>query len=245
MDNPQVIYEDNHILVVEKPPNLLTQGDRTGDADLLTLTKGYVKEKYGKPGDVYLGLVHRMDRPVGGLLCLARTSKAAARLSAQVATHAMGRIYLALVKGQVAEEGRFTDWLLKDEARNTVSVVSQGTPGAKEAILSYRRLAHHGEDALVAVTLETGRSHQIRVQFAHAGHPLIGDIRYGKQGKGKPVNAGLCLWGAVLRLEHPTKKEEIVFVSMPRGTGWAPYEDDIQRYLSQYTPQGDRNEQPE
>ena len=238
MMNPRVVYEDNHLLVVIKPPNLLSQGDQTGDADLLTLMKAYIKEKYQKPGDVYLGLVHRMDRPVGGLLCLARTGKAASRLSAQAASHAMGRTYLAVVEGHTPEEGTLRDFLLKDSDANRVTVVPEGTAGSKSAVLHYTRLQADDTASLVAITLETGRAHQIRVQMTHAGYPLAGDARYGD---GKPGRQ-IALWGAVLTLEHPTKKERMTFASTPEGSEWGAFENSISRFFDGYDTQGEGHE---
>ena len=219
----EVVYEDNHLLVVVKPPNLLTQADHTGDADLLTRMKSYIKEKYQKPGDVYLGLVHRMDRPVGGLICLARTSKAAARLSAQVSTHAMGREYLAVVESSLPESGTLTDWLLKDMQANKVAVVPEGTPGAQKAVLQYTCLARREGFSLCHIRLQTGRSHQIRVQFCNAGNPLWGDNRYGQGRPGQQI----ALWGAKLTLVHPTLGQEMVFYSLPKGEPWTHYQREI------------------
>ena len=154
-----VLYEDNHLLIVEKPPNLLTQGDATGDVCLLDAMKQYVKGKYAKPGDVYLGCVHRLDRPVGGLVAIARTSKAAARLSEQLRAHDMQRDYLAVVHGaNLAESGTLSDWLQKDDATGNVRSVQQGAQGAQQATLHWRCLAGNPADntALVLVTLDTG-----------------------------------------------------------------------------------------
>lgn len=196
-----IYYEDNHLLILEKPPNLPAQADNSGDADVLTLGKQYIAETYHKPGAVYLGLVHRLDRPVGGLMVLARTSKAAARLSAQVREKLLRRLYLAMVQGETPEEGTLHDFLQKDAKQNTSSVVPPDTLGAKEASLSFRRVAVRDGLSLVLVKLHTGRSHQIRVQFAHAGFPLWGDARYGGGRPGQQI----ALWGAGLALVHPTK----------------------------------------
>ena len=206
-----VLYEDNHLLIVQKPQNMPAQADSSGDPDLLTVLKAYVKEKYNKPGDVYLGLVHRLDRPAGGVMAFARTSKAAARLSAQLKTRQMSRTYLAVVAGAIKEDGAFCDWLLKDERSNMSRVVPEGTPGAKFARLSYRVLGVCGGNTLVEVHLETGRSHQIRVQFANAGHPLSCDQKYNRGAE----RGDLALWAWKLSLEHPTKKEPMTFVCLP------------------------------
>ena len=226
-----VVYEDNHLLIVEKPPNLLTQGDATGDECLLDKMKRYVKAKYDKPGDVYLGCVHRLDRPVGGLVAIARTSKAAARLSEQLRAHDMRRDYLAVVSGAaLADEGTLTDWLLKDDATGSVTCVPGGTPDAQKAVLHWQRLAADGQNdtALVHIALETGRKHQIRVQLAHSGHPIVQDMRYGSGEPGEPI----ALWGAVLTLVHPTKRERMVFISRPQSKAFAKYYAQIDEFFA-------------
>ena len=227
---PEIIYEDNHLLVAVKPPNQLTQGDETGDLALLDELKSYIKIKYQKPGEVYLGLVHRLDRPVGGLVAFARTSKAASRLSEQLRSHAMHRDYLAVVENSdaLADEGKLHHWLMKDEASGNVRTAKPGTQGAQEAKLSYRVLARKDATALVHVVLETGRKHQIRVQFAASGHPLVYDMRYGHGEKGKSI----ALWGAMLTLTHPTLKESMTFTSIPRTSAYEPYADVIGTFLN-------------
>ncbi len=226
---PEIIYEDNHLLVAVKPPNQLTQGDATGDEALLDELKGYIKVKYQKPGEVYLGLVHRLDRPVGGLVAFARTSKAASRLSEQLRTHAMHRDYLAVMENgdSLAEEGSLHHWLLKDETSGNVRAVKAGTAGSQEAKLRYTVLARKDGTALVHVVLETGRKHQIRVQFASSGHPLKYDMRYGQGERGQSI----ALWGAMLTLAHPTQKQPMTFVSQPRGEAYRPYAETIDRFL--------------
>lgn len=227
---PEIIYEDNHLLVAVKPPNQLTQGDATGDEALLDELKSYIKVKYQKPGEVYLGLVHRLDRPVGGLVAFARTSKAASRLSDQVRTHAMHRDYLAVVENgdSLADEGVLHNWLAKDETSGNVRAVKNGTPGSQEARLSYRVLSRMNGTALVHVVLETGRKHQIRVQFLTAGHPLVYDMRYGHGERGQNI----ALWGAMLTLTHPTQKQLMTFTSRPRGSAFEPYADIIDSFLN-------------
>lgn len=207
----RVVYEDNHLLVALKPPNMPTQADDSGDADLLSTMKDYVKQAYQKPGAVYLGLVHRLDRPVGGLVVLARTSKAAARLSEQVRKKALSRGYLAVAQGRAQARAELCDWLLKDGARNTVRVVAGGTAGAKDARLRYYACGERDGLSLVRVRLYTGRSHQIRVQMQHAGLPLWGDARYGGGQPGEQI----ALWGAFLHLTHPTKGERLCFYAPP------------------------------
>lgn len=206
-----VVYEDNHLLVVVKPPNMPTQADASGDPDLHSTMKQYIAEKYQKPGAVYLGLVHRLDRPVGGLVVLARTSKAADRLSEQVRKKTLARQYVAAVRGSAPEQAELNDYLLKDERTNTVRAVSSDTPGAKDAKLIYQKAGEANGLSLIRVKLFTGRSHQIRVQTSHSGYPIWGDARYGN---GKPGEQ-IALWGAHLGLVHPTKKEEMHFAAMP------------------------------
>lgn len=229
---PEIVYEDNHLIVAVKPPNLLTQGDATGDDCLLDQLRLYIKERYHKPGDVYLGLVHRLDRPVGGLVAFARTSKAASRLSDQVRTHAMAREYLAVVESgaSMPDTGDLCDWLMQNEASGLVHPVAFGTPGAKEARLSFQVLGRDAarDTALVHVRLQTGRKHQIRVQLAHSGHPLLCDMRYGRGVRGQSV----ALWGAVLKLTHPTRREEMTFVSVPRGDSFLPYAATIDGFIN-------------
>ena len=208
----RVLYEDNHLLVVEKPANVPVQADASGDEDLLTACKGYIKEKYAKPGEVYLGLVHRLDRPVGGVMVFARTSKAAARLTEQFSAHRAKKRYAAIVEGSAPGEGRLADFLWKDERTNTTSVVPEGTPGAKLAKLSFRTLAREGGLSLLDVDLQTGRPHQIRVQLSHAGFPIHGDQRYNPAAQ---VGEQIRLWAYALTIVHPTLKEEMTFYALP------------------------------
>ena len=206
-----IVYEDNHLLVVVKPPNMPTQADASGDPDLHSTMKQYIAEKYQKPGAVYLGLVHRLDRPVGGLVVLARTSKAADRLSEQVRKKTLARQYVAAVRGSSPEEAELDHWLLKDEKTNTVHAVREGTPGAKDAKLQFACCGMADGLSLVRVKLFTGRSHQIRVQLSHGGMPIWGDARYGGGRPGQQI----ALWGAHLGLVHPTRKEEMHFDAPP------------------------------
>ena len=211
-----VIYEDNHVIVVEKPCNVPSQADSTGDEDMLSLVKQYIKEKYQKPGEVYLGLVHRLDRPVGGIMVFARTSKAASRLSEAIRTNQFSKTYLAVVNGSFDEKkGRLENYLWKDEALNKSMVVSKEKRGAKLASLSYEVLEEKESFSLVKIHLETGRHHQIRVQFAHIGHPLYGDQKYGKDN----VNQQIALWACQLEFKHPTKDEIMNFKCMPKKIG--------------------------
>ncbi|HHV30749.1 RluA family pseudouridine synthase [Acetivibrio mesophilus] len=212
-----VIFEDNHLLVVKKPVNIPTQKDESNDSDMLTLLKEDIKCRYNKPGNVYLGLVHRLDRPVGGVMVFAKTSKAASRLSDQVRTRQFKKVYLAVVHGILNKsEGRLEDYLLKDTRNNVVSVVKEGTPGSKLAILDYKVLGMHNDFSLIKVNLHTGRSHQIRVQLANAGHPLYGDQKYG-QSVNKPGQQ-IALWSNEIALVHPVLKEEMVFTCETPGS---------------------------
>ncbi len=235
-DGVEIVYEDNHLLIVVKPPNLLTQSDATGDSCLHERMKAYLKEKYHKPGNVYLGLVHRLDRPVGGLVAFARTDKAAARLSEQLRAHRMARGYLAVAAGaDIADTGAPRDWLLKDALTGSVRAVAANTPGAKEARLRWTALARdaRADDALLAIQLETGRKHQIRAQLAHAGHPLVQDLRYGRGTPGEPI----ALWGATLTLSHPITRETLRFTSRPEGKAFARYAPEIDEYIREFEGQ--------
>ena len=215
MNNLHVLYEDNHLLVVEKPENIPVQADASGDADLLSIAKAYVKEAYHKPGEVYLGLVHRLDRPVGGVMVFARTSKAAARLTAQFKDRRAEKRYVAIVDGDPQPNAECVDWLYKDESTNTTHVVAEGTPDAKKAILRYRTLAKANGTALLDVSLLTGRPHQIRVQLSSRGLPIKGDMRYHPQAK---PGTQIRLWAYKLSLLHPTTGETLTFFSTPPWT---------------------------
>lgn len=220
--SPVILFEDNHVVVAVKPPNLLTQADGTGDDDLLSQVKEYVRVKYQKPGEAFIGLVHRMDRPVGGLLCFARTSKAAARLSEQVRTHTLDREYICIAEGDAPDKDTLTHFLIKDEATNMVKVLpdylkSQG----KQAILHYRTVARADGLSLVAIRLETGRAHQIRVQMQTVGLPLWGDNRYGN---GKPGQQ-IALWGMRLSFAHPITGQQLIFIApAPRTGPWQKFD---------------------
>lgn len=217
-----VVYEDNHIIVVEKPCNIPSQADKTGDDDMLTLIKAYIKEKYNKPGEVFLGLVHRLDRPVGGIMVFARTSKAASRLSESIRKNEFTKRYLAVVNGKFEnKKGTLEDYLFKDEALNKSRVVSKDKKGAKLARLNYEVLEEGGDNtSLVKIDLETGRHHQIRVQFSNAGHALIGDQKYGKSMPGVQI----ALWAYELEFKHPTKDEIMKFNVYPKKVGpWKEY----------------------
>ena len=221
----KVIYEDNHIIVVEKPVNIPSQGDKTGDVDMLTIIKEYLKEKYNKPGNVYLGLIHRLDRPVGGVMVFAKTSKAAARLSEQVRDKVFKKQYLVIANGKFDKEtGVLSDYLLKNERKNMSRVVPEGTKNSKYAELDYEILKYDAELNLsvLKINLHTGRHHQIRVQLSSRNHSIYGDQKYGGRGHGKQI----CLWAYELTINHPITKEEMTFKSIPKmEKSWKILED--------------------
>ena len=218
MNNLKILYEDNHIIVVEKIPNIPSQADKTGDIDMLTLIKDYIKEKYNKPGNVYLGLVHRLDRPVGGVMVFAKTSKAASRLSEEVRNKTFEKKYLAVVDGKIEKEkGSLEDYLYKDERNNMSKVVTPTKKNAKLAKLDYEVIVYDEVKklTLVKVNLHTGRHHQIRVQLSNFGHSIFGDQKYGTRGQGKQI----ALWAYELKIIHPTTKEEMIFKDLPESIG--------------------------
>lgn len=218
MQKLKVIYEDNHIIVVEKKPNIPSQSDKTGDIDMLTIVKEYIKEKYNKPGNVYLGLVHRLDRPVGGIMIFAKTSKAASRLSNQVREKIFKKEYLAVVDGRFEQKkGSLKDYLYKDERNNISKVVKKEKKNAKLASLDYEVLKYNNVKnlSLVKINLHTGRHHQIRVQLANFNHSIFGDQKYGTRGKGKQI----ALWAYKLTIIHPITKEEMEFTDFPESVG--------------------------
>lgn len=224
-----ILYEDNHLLVVEKPVNIPSQADASGDPDLLTLLKNDVKIRYNKPGNVYLGLVHRLDRPVGGVMVLARTSKAASRLSEQVRNHTFNKKYLAIIHGSPEKaQQTLRHFLKKDPRTNTVTAYIEPTFETREAILDYQIIADRDGLSLVSVNLRTGRPHQIRVQLAAIGIPLWGDQKYGTH-HAQPGQQ-LALWSHTLTLVHPVKQEAVTFHSSPplHRTPWERFSGEIQ-----------------
>ena len=225
MNELKVIYEDNHIIVVEKKPNIPSQKDKTEDIDMLTIIKQYIKEKYNKPGEVYLALIHRLDRPVGGVMVFAKTSKAAARLSEEVRSRNLKKEYLVIVDGKMKkEEGTLEDYLLKNEKTNTSKVVKEGTKNSKYAKLDYKVLKYNEEIDLsvLKINLHTGRHHQIRVQLANSGHSICGDQKYGTRGRGKQIS----LWAYKLSFTKKKKKKQLTFYSIPEKIGsWKILED--------------------
>lgn len=219
MNNLNVLYEDNHIIVVEKKPNVLSQGDITGDIDLLTMVKEYVKEKYNKPGNVYIGLVHRLDRPVGGIMVFARTSKAAKRLNEQIKNHEFNKTYIAILDGILKKQnGELIDYLYKDERTGKSKVVNETYKGAKLSKLNYKVIGYVKDKTIVKINLITGRHHQIRLQFKNLGYPLYGDQLYGNKNKKQ-----IRLFAYKLSFNHPTTKERLEFKLLPK---WRELEDE-------------------
>lgn len=200
-----ILYEDNHLLVVEKPVNVPVQEDDSKDPDFLNMLKEYIKVKYNKPGEVYLGMIHRLDRPVGGVMVFARTSKAAERLSEQIINKKFKKEYYAVIDGVVTEpRGTFIDNILKNEKNNTVKIDDRG----KEAILDYKVIKEIDKNTLVKINLKTGRKHQIRLQFASRNYPLFGDQRYNPRAI---VGEQIALFAKKVEFIHPTTKETMTF----------------------------------
>ena len=212
----EILYEDNHLIVCVKPVGILSQEDHTKDMDMLTLLKHYIKDKYNKPGNVYLGLVHRLDRMTGGVMVFAKTSKAASRLNEQIKNHEFVKKYYALVKGVLNESGHLENYLFKDEDE-VKSYVGNKNSG-KIAILDYQVVKVQDNNTLVDISLKTGRHHQIRVQFSHINHPLVGDRLYGNDDKNN-----LMLYAYSLSFYHPITKELLEFKKIPTHDKWQNY----------------------
>ncbi len=207
-----VLFEDNHLLVVVKPYGVPSQADSSGDCDMLSLCKEYIGRKYSKPGNVYLGLVHRLDRPASGVMVFARTSKAAARLSAQIRSDGFEKTYLCVLTGSPPKQsGTLLSYLIKDEAVHISRITNASAPGAKKAELSYTVLEQNGGLYLVRVSLLTGRFHQIRSQFASVGASIYGDQKYGS----RIIKSRLALYSYQLCFSHPVTKERLCFSSNP------------------------------
>lgn len=209
-----ILHEDNHLLFVQKPVNIPVQEDRTGDQDLLTFLKEDIKIRYQKPGNVYLGLVHRLDRPVGGVMVFAKTSKAASRLSDAIRRKALDKNYLAVVRGTPPkDQDVLADYLVKDHRKNIVHTAKPNNKNAKKAVLEYEVIGKNDNLSLLSIQLHTGRPHQIRVQLSSRGCPLYGDQKYGTD-VNQPGQQ-IALWSHALTIEHPTKKEDITIHSYP------------------------------
>jgi len=212
-----VLYEDNHLLAVNKPAGLATMGTPAERPTLLSMAKEYIKLRYEKPGNVYLGVMSRLDAPATGVVLLARTSKAARRLTEQFRAQAVEKVYWAIVEGRIEpSSGSCVDWVGQDPRHRRMHIVGPRLPGAKQARLSYRRLAAIENDSLLEVKLETGRKHQIRLQLAHRGHRILGDRKYGS---GRPWPAGIALHARGLTITHPVKGRRLV-LSAPLPDAW-------------------------
>lgn len=211
MKDPEILHLCNHLLVIHKPAGWLSQEDRTGEPDVLTWGKAWLKREFDKPGNVFLGLVHRLDRPVSGVMVLARTSKSASRLSEQFRARTVAKRYTALLAGTLQDPVKWRDFLRK--ADEQVSVVREGTPGAREAWLEVQPIAQVNGRTRVEIDLGSGRGHQIRVQCAHHGHPVVGDSRYGGP---QWLHAGrIALHAHYLGLQHPTQGQRLAFEAPP------------------------------
>ena len=218
----EVLYEDNHLLIVNKAAGVLSQGDATGDSSIVDLCKAYIKDKYKKPGAVFLGLVHRLDRPVSGVIVLARTSKALARMNELFRTKATRKIYWSIVNGKPKEAaGTLKHWLVKDENKNVTKSFNKETPGALYAELSYRVIAESQGYSMLEVCPLTGRPHQIRVQLACMGCPIAGDVKYG--GHGPNEDGSICLHARELHFEHPVQRVPLEVKAPIPGMGLWKY----------------------
>ncbi len=236
MDEPVILYEDNQIIVAVKPQNMPTQADSSGDVSFLDTIKNYVKVKYNKPGNAFIGLVHRLDRPTGGVMVFARNSKSAERLSAQIADGGFEKKYLAVTVGTPRDRrAKLVNWLVKDEATNTVRCCLARTAEAKQAELDYRVLEEADRIALLDVSLATGRSHQIRVQLQNIGCPVFGDAKYGGDTLAKGHN--LALWAYSLTFSHPVSKQTMVFKVFPplEKTPWKYF--NVEKYINTVKPE--------
>ena len=219
----KVIYEDNHLLCVEKPPGVLAQGDETGDTTLLDTAKLYLKEKYEKPGAVYLGLVHRLDRPTGGVILFCRTSKAAGRVSAQFRERQVKKTYLAVCWGKAKAQAELSHHLVVDRERRKTAAFDQPRQGSKPARLRYELLGFREGMSLLRVEPETGRKHKIRAQLSHLGLPIVGDQKYATRKADGGFVEAVALWSHKLELTHPVKREPVVFRSLPDLAGSQPW----------------------
>ena len=219
MNKLNILYEDNHLIVVEKKENILSQSDITRDKDLLTMVKEYIKEKYKKPGNVYVGLVHRLDRPVGGIMVFAKTSKSAKRLNEEIKNHSFNKIYVAVLDGILKEKnGKLINYLYKDPNTHKSMIVDSDFKGGKYSELEYEVIGYSKDKTIVKINLITGRHHQIRLQFSNLGYPLYADQLYGKNNKEQ-----IRLFAYKLEFNHPTTKEKLSFKLLPK---WKELEDE-------------------
>lgn len=216
-----IVYEDNHLLVVIKPQNVASQGDSSQDENILDLLKEFIKKRDNKPGNVFVGLVHRLDRPTGGVMVFAKTSKCASRLSEQMQSGSFEKEYFAVVGGVPKEKrGHLEHYLKKDESTNIVHIVPQLTTDAKLAILDYETLESNDQMSLLKVKLQTGRGHQIRVQLNAIGNAIVGDQKYGIK-----ANCDMALWAYKLKFDHPITKERMCFIcEPPKAEPWTRFD---------------------
>jgi 23S rRNA pseudouridine1911/1915/1917 synthase len=232
VDDLNIVYEDNHIIVVVKPQNVPSCPDDSGDPDLLSVIREYLVKTYDKPGNAFVGLVHRLDRPTGGVMVFAKTSKAAARLSDTIQLGELEKRYFAILVGtpKLKQINYLTNYLKKDTERNIVFLAPMYEEGSKKAVLSYKILEEANSMSLADIKLHTGRSHQIRVQLANLGTPLFGDQKYG--GDKTPVGYNLALWAVEMKFSHPVTKEKMVFRVYPpiEETPWKYF--DCKRFLN-------------
>jgi 23S rRNA pseudouridine1911/1915/1917 synthase len=232
LDNrePAIIYEDNHIIVVIKFQNVPTITDESGDESLQEQLKKFIKNRDNKQGEVFVGIVHRLDRVTGGVMVFAKTSKAASRLTAQITDRSFNKEYLAVVYGEPKQRSAtLVNYLVKDETTNVVSVVPQGATGAKRAELKYKTIVNRKDMSLVNVELTTGRSHQIRVQMKHIGNPIFNDAKY----SGRKARGDIALWSYKLSFLHPTTGDELKFIVNPPESGvWQNFEFNRKSHLS-------------
>ncbi|WP_302582134.1 RluA family pseudouridine synthase [Paraprevotella clara] len=221
-----VVYEDNHLIIVNKSSSEIVQGDKTGDKPLSEMVKEYIKQKYHKPGNVFLGVVHRLDRPVSGLVVFARTSKALARLNEMFRTKEVHKTYWAIVGNcPPTEEGELVHWLVRNEKQNKSYAYDKEKPEAKKAILDYKLIGRSERYFLLEVDLKTGRHHQIRCQLAKMGCPIKGDLKYGSP-RSNP-DGSICLHARRVRFVHPVSKQEIdVTAPVPEGNLWHSFQND-------------------
>ena len=224
-----VLYEDNHIIAVNKTCNEIVQGDKTGDTPLSDIVKAYIKDKYNKPGEVFLGVTHRLDRPTSGVVLFARTSKALTRLNEMFKSHEQIRkTYWAIVQGAPKQpEARLENWLTRNEQLNKSFIAKSGAKEAKQAVLSYKTLVRGDNYSLLEINLETGRHHQIRCQLAAIGCPVKGDLKYGA--KRSNPDGGICLHARKIEFIHPVKKELICITApVPDESLWQQFAASIQ-----------------
>ena len=221
-----VVYEDNHLIIVNKSSSEIVQGDKTGDKPLAEMVKEYIKQKYHKPGNVFLGVVHRLDRPVCGLVVFARTSKALARLNEMFRTKEVHKTYWAIVGNcPPTEEGELVHWLVRNEKQNKSYAYDKEKPEAKKAVLDYKLIGRSERYFLLEVDLKTGRHHQIRCQLAKMGCPIKGDLKYGSP-RSNP-DGSICLHARRVRFVHPVSKQEIdVTAPVPEGNLWHSFQND-------------------